>query len=133
MNISEAFADFLETQTGSVLGTDLFIGQAPSSNKVPDTIWWMVATGGSRTTDTVSGEALKSYTVEVYYRSRDYQQVYDELQALEITLNCSECVELEGFVTVQIRASVLSIDTDLDAEERKVGLLQADLSVYERC
>lgn len=133
MNISKSFADFLETLLGATLGQDLFIGNAPSSNKVQDSIWWMVATGGSRITDAVTGESVKEYSIEVYRRARDYKTVYNDLQSLEVTLNCTECVELEGFDTIDIRASVLSIDNDLDDEDRKVGLLQSTIDVYEDC
>jgi hypothetical protein len=53
MNLSESFADYLETLSGATLGQDLFIGNAPSSNKVQDTIYWIVATGGNIVTNAV--------------------------------------------------------------------------------
>lgn len=133
MNISESFAGFLEIETDSTLGQDLFIGNAPSSNKAPNDLWWIVATGGDRVIDNASGEALKSYSIEIYYRARDYKTVYNQLQSLEIILNCDECVQLEDFETIDVKASVLSIDADFDDEDRKVGLLQADIIVYEDC
>lgn len=133
MNIDEAFAEFLQTITSSTLGQDLYIGEAPSSNKAPDTIWWIVATGGNRITGAVSGENLKLYTVEIYYRSRNYKQVYDNIHSLEQTLNCDDCVQLEGYQTIDIQASVLGIDADLDNADRKIGLVQADITVYDNC
>lgn len=133
MNISESFADFLATETGSTLGQDLFISAAPSSNKVQDSIWWTVATGGNIETEAVTAQSIKSYSVEIYYRSRNYKQVFDKLQQLEITLNCSSCIELEDYQVIQARAQILSIDSDLDNVDRKVGLLQAEIKVYADC
>jgi hypothetical protein len=133
MNIAFSFANFLEVITGSTLGQTLFIGQAPSSNKVNNAIWWIVASGGNRTTDAATGESIKQYVIEVYYRSRDYKAVYDAMQDLELKLNCDDCVQLENYDTLDVKASVLGIDNDLDAEDRKVGLLQANLTVYQRC
>jgi len=133
MNLSESFADYLETLSGATLGQDLFIGNAPSSNKVQDTIYWIVATGGNIVTNAVSGETEKLYSVEIYFRSRNYKQVYDTMYNLEKQLNCERCSQLEGFDTVDMRASVLSIDSDLDNVDRKVGLLQVDVTIYEDC
>lgn len=131
MNIAEAFTDYLEQITGSVLGQDLFIGQAPSTNKVPDDIYWIVASGGNINTDTTTGEKLKNYTIEVYKRSRDNRTIYDDMQDLEIELNCLSCIELSGYEVVDIEAYTLSIDNDLDNEDRKVGLLQVNLIIYK--
>lgn len=133
MNIAESFAELLETLTGSTLGQDLFIGQAPSSNKVPSSIWWIVASGGNRDTDLVTGESVKSYSIEVYYRSRDYKTVYNAMQTLEEDINCDGCVQLDGYDTLDVKASVLSIDSDLDSEDRKVGLLQVNLTIFKEC
>lgn len=133
MNISQSFAEFLETVTGATLGQDLFIGQAPSSNKVQSAIWWIVASGGGRDVNNVTGEAIKSYTIDILYRSRNYQSVYDEMQSLETALNCDSCVQLEGFETLDVKAQILYIDDDLDAEDRKVGVLQANITVYQTC
>jgi hypothetical protein len=134
MNIVEAFASYLTTITGTILGQDIFIGNAPSDNKLADpfaNLWWIVASGGSRDTDAVTGEAIKSYSIEIYLRSRDYKAVYDELHTLEENLNCDGCVQLEGFETVDVKAQILSIDDDLDNVERKVGLLQAEILTYK--
>lgn len=134
MTIAKAFSDYLvNAGVCQALGTDLFIGTAPSSNKVVDAIWWIKISGGSKQTKLASGESIKNYLVEVYRRSRDYQQVNDDMESLEELLNCNGCVQLEGFDTLQIEATSFPIDNDLDSEDRKVGLLQATLSVYKSC
>lgn len=133
MNIDQSFAGYLESTLGISLGQDLWIGKAPSSNKVQDNIWWIISSGGDRVTDNVSGEAMKVYSVEVYCRSRNYKSIYDQLQDLEVALNCDGCVQLDGYETVDIKATTFPIDDDLDGEDRKVGLLQASLMVYQVC
>ena len=133
MNIAEDFADYLETITGSTLGQDLFIGEAPSSNKVGDNIFWIVTSGGVKTLKAQTGEAIKAYTIDVYYRSTNYQGVYNVMQALEEELNCAGCVQIGSYDTIEVEAVTFPIDTDLDDEERKVGLLQANLTIYKDC
>lgn len=133
MNIAQDFATYLETITGATLGQDLFIGEAPSSNKVPVSIYWIVASGGNKSLKAKTGESIKEYTIDVYYRGNDYREVYDIMQELEIELNCAFCVELTNFDTIEVEANTLSIDTDLDSEDRKVGLLQVNISVYADC
>jgi len=133
MNIAQSFANYLETITGSTLGQTLFIGQAPSSNKAPDDLWWIITSGGTPILDAVTGEMVKQYSIEVYHRSRNYKSVYDLQQDLEITLNCSRCVELQDFEIVSIRATAFPIDSDLDDEDRKIALIQVDLTAYEDC
>jgi hypothetical protein len=133
MNITASFAAFFESISGSVLGSSLFIGGAPSSNKVQDNIWWLVTSGGSIITSNTTGENLKSYTIELSYRSRDYQAVYDELQSMEEAINCDDCVQLTDFETIDVKASILGIDTDLDLEDRKVGILGINITVYSSC
>lgn len=135
MNIAESFADFLQNNLGiATLGQDLFIGNAPSSKKIPlDHIWWIKVTGGNPDTKLQSGEVMKTYFIEVSHRSRGYKTVYDDLHALEETLNCEDCVQLDGFTTIDVSAAVLTIDQDIDSEDRKVGLLQANIITYKEC
>lgn len=133
MTLIASFATYLASVTGSVLGQDLFIGNAPSSNKVPDSIWWIMDNGGSPIKKNSTGESMKRYQVQVFYRNRDYQIVKDKMFALEETLNCDGCTQLAGFDTLDIEALTFPIDNDLDVEDRKVGLLQANLTTYKEC
>lgn len=133
MSLAEAFASYLEILLNVNIGQTLWIGEAPSSNKVADDIWWLIASGGGRETDNITGEAVKDYSIEIYCRSRNYKTVYTQLQDLEEDLNCRDCVQLEGYETISVKAQVLSIDDDLDGEDRKVGLLQANVKIYKEC
>jgi hypothetical protein len=140
MTLADAFVEYLESITGSTLGQDLFVGQAPSSNSslpngdpVPDALWWVVTSGGAPDTKLISGEKVKSYLIEVNYRNRDGQTVAQEMHDLEEALNCSDCVELTGFETFEIDATTFPVDQDLDDEDRRVGLLQATIRIYKSC
>lgn len=133
MNLIESFKDYLESLLGLTFGQDLFIGQAPSSNKVQDSIWWINGSGGAVVSTNVTAERTKERIIEIYCRSRDYKAIYDNLEALEAELNCANCVELEGYDVLDITAQPLFVDLDLDGEDRKVGLLQVNISVYQQC
>lgn len=133
MNLVESFATYLATLTSSVLGQTLFIGEAPSSNKVADSIWWVIASGGAKEIKLATGEAVKNYQIEVYYRNRDYEAVYSAMQSLEEDLNCDGCTQLDGYDTLEIEATTFPIDNDLDDEDRKVGLLSVTLRTFKEC
>lgn len=130
MNLLDAFTTHLATLTGSTIGQDMFKGQAPSSNKVPDALWWVIASGGDTERRLQTGERMKSYLVEIRYRNRDYQTVYDKLYDLEVSLNAQDCIQLSGYETVLIEATTFPIDDDLDGEDRKVGLLAVTITTY---
>ena len=66
MSLVSAFATYLQGVTGTTLGQTLFIGEAPSSNKVADAIWWIVENGGSVIRKNATGEATKNYQFNVF-------------------------------------------------------------------
>lgn len=133
MNIAESFANYVEANTAATLGQDLFISNAPSTTKSQSDIWWIVASGGDKIKTYTTGESDKAYTLTVNRRHRDYKQVYDDLHDLEEILNCAGCVELSGFDILEISASVLTIDEDIDSEDRKIGVLQATIITFKEC
>lgn len=133
MTLAQTFAEYLENLGYGIFEQDIFIGLAPSSNKVPDAIFWIIATGGSITSETTTGERMKQYTVDIFYRDTNYQTVYETLESLEHELNCTGCVELEDIDVVDISATNFMVDEDLDSEDRKVGLLQLTLTVFASC
>lgn len=133
MNLAEAFVEYLEGVTGAVFGQNLFIGEAPSSNLVVDSVWWLTASGGTPQTRLATGESIKNYLIEVFYRDRDYRSVYDAMHSLEEDLNCSHCIELTGFETIDVSATAFPVDQDLDLEDRKIGLVQATIRTHKGC
>lgn len=133
MSLVESFATYLAGITGTTLGQTLFIGEAPSSDKVADSIWWVKENGGGVIQKNLTGEARKSYQIEVYYRNRNYELVKDAMSDLEEDLNCDGCSQLSGYDTIDIEAMTFPIDADIDNEDRKIGLLQANITTYKEC
>lgn len=133
MNLPQAFVNYLEDLGVATFGDDLFIGEAPSTNTVPDSIYWITASGGAPETRLVTGETVKNYLVEIFYRNRDYQAVYDAMHFLEESINCDGCTQLEGFETFDMQATTFPVDQDLDGEDRKLGLLQTTIRTYKEC
>jgi hypothetical protein len=129
MNISRAFANYIASEGFGTFGTDLFIGGAPL--KAPDPLWWIVSSGGAPESKNSTGEMLKEYTLGVYYRNQDTEQVYEKLQALEELINSVGCVQLESYDTVSMEAVGFPADQDLDDEDRTVGLLQVGILIHQ--
>ena len=133
MSLVSAFATYLQGVTGTTLGQTLFIGEAPSSQKVADAIWWIVENGGGVIQKNATGEARKSYQFNVFYRSRNYEAIKTAMYDLEEDLNCDNCSQISGYDTIDIEATTFPIDNDLDSEDRKVGLLQVTITTYKEC
>lgn len=134
MNVIEAIATFMQdTLELGTLQEDIWIGQAPSERKAQADLWWLVASGGDKEIRAVTGSSIKSYIVNIFRRSTDYEALYNAMQSLEETFNCLSCVQLTGFEVMQIEATNFPIDNDLDAVNRKVGMLQVNIRVYKDC
>lgn len=140
VNLAQAFATYLQSLGIATIGQDLFVGRAPAitetlsnGNKVPDNIWWIISNGGNPIKKNSTGESLKSYQVQIFSRNTNPRTIAEELFTLEEDLNCDGCSQLTGFDTVDIEATTFPIDNDLDSEDRKVGLLQVNLTTYKEC
>lgn len=129
MNITKSFAEFMQANSyGSLTGKTLFIGGAPLD--VADAIWWIISGGGSSSSTNATGQRMKNYLINVFYRDTDQEQVYEKLQAFEQFINSGDCTQLAGYDTVEMEATTFPTDQDLDNEDRTVGMVQVTLTTY---
>lgn len=133
MTLTESFARFIENQGYGTLGQNIYLFRVPNSKKTETELLWLIPSGGTPVSRNKTGEIIKSYQVLIYFRSNSAKKVDVVLNDLEETLNCSQCVNLEGFELVDLRASQLPIDQDLDSENRMVGSINCQLQVYKSC
>lgn len=131
MTIVDSFADYLENLGIATLGQDLFIGEAPSSKQVLDSIWWLIETGGNNQLDLSTGEKIKLHNISIYHRGTNYQTVKENLHDAEELISADGCTQLSGYETLDIQLSSYPVDNDIDSEDRKVGLLQINLKTYK--
>lgn len=127
--VGEAFVKFLEDKNVGTFGDDLFLGQLPQDAQ--DECWLVVVAGGSPELVTADGGMIKVYTFNVYRRSLAGKEIERELFSLEEDLNCSTCVNLEGFETIYSRATNFAQDIDLENTNRRIGLLQAQIRLFK--
>lgn len=127
--VGEAFVKFLEGKNIGTFGQDLFLGQMPLT--APDEAWLVVVSGGAPDLVTADGGMIKVYTFNIYRRSLAGKEIERTLFSLEEDLNCSTCVNLEGFETIYSRATQFAQDIDLDNENRRIGLLQAQVRLFK--
>jgi hypothetical protein len=134
MTLAQSFAAYLQdTLHLGEIGVDIFIGNAPSSDKAKDAVYWFLTSGGDKEVKLVTGASIKNYRLDLFYRSRDHKAVQEAMHALEETLNCADCIQLAGFEVMQAEAITFPIDNDLDDEDRKVGSLQVNIRTYKEC
>jgi len=133
MTISRAFVKFLEDKGCGIFGQNIFLYRVPNSLKTQTELYWVIPSGGMKVSTNKTGEAIKAYNFLIYFRSNEAKTVDETLSALEEMLNCSSCVELDGFELVSINTTQFPADQDLDSENRMVGMIQVQLSVYKGC
>jgi hypothetical protein len=132
-NIAKSFAGYMQdTLALGTEGNDIRIGHAPSDEKAPDALWWIKTSGGNKIARLTTGESVKNYNISIYRRNHDYQALYNEMQSLEEQMNTASLIpNLTGYVVLRAEATNFPIDDDLDAEDRKIGLLQITIQVYK--
>lgn len=130
MTIKRALAKWMEDHGFGVYDTDLFIGSIPVEKNLAAG-WWILGGGGTPTTKNQTGEKVKGYLFNVFYRSSDAAEVDAKLQLLEETANGKDCLELDDYVTVEMGATGFQSDSDIDAEERTLGSVEITVSVYQ--
>jgi len=127
--VGEAFVKFLEDKNIGTFGEDLFLGELPE--EAPGNAWLVVVGGGNPEVVTLDGSMIKLYTLNIYHRALAGKEVERQLFSLEEDLNCPSCVNLEGFETIYSRATNFAQDTDLENENRRIGLLQAQIRLFK--
>lgn len=133
MTLAQSFIKFLQNKGYGIPGQNIYLFRVPNSKKTETEILWLIPMGGFPSSVNKTGEMIKAYQIQIYYRSNSARKVDEVLNDLETTLNCSSCVNLEGFELVSIRATQLPADQDLDSENRMVGTISVQLEVYKRC
>lgn len=127
--VGEAFIKFLEDSNIGTFNQNLYLGMLPL--EAPDDAWLVVVAGGSPELVTADGGMMKIYTFSIYRRSLAGKEIERSLFSLEEKLNCSTCVNLDGFETIYSRATQFAQDIDLENENRRIGLLQAQVRLYK--
>lgn len=128
MNITKSFIQFMEDEGFGTFGTDIFIGGAPL--EAPDPCWWVLSSGGTNTIKTHTGEKVKNYTINVFYRNTDAEDVYETLQTFEEDVNSAGCIQLDTYDTIEMEALLYPTDQDIDLEDRTVGVVEVAITVY---
>lgn len=128
--VGEAFVKFLHDKGYGVAGQNLYLGELPL--EAPDDAWLVVVGGGNPEVVTLDGGMVKLYTFNVYHRSVAGKEIERSLFSLEEDLNCDTCVNLEGFETIYSRATQFAQDIDLENENRRIGLVQAQVRLFKQ-
>lgn len=128
--VGEAFVKFLEDKGIGTFGSTLYMGELPLT--APDDCWLVVVSGGRPDLVTADGSMIKLYTFNIYHRSLAGKEIERSLFSLEEALNCTTCVNLDGFETIYSRATNFAQDIDLENENRRIGLLQAQVRLFKQ-
>ncbi len=128
--VGESFTKFLEDQNIGVRGNDLFLGELPL--QAPNKAWLVIVSGGNPDLVTADGSMVKLYTFSIYRRALAGKEIERDLFSLEEMMNCTSCVNLDGFETIYSRATQFAQDIDLENEQRRIGLLQAQIRLFKQ-
>jgi hypothetical protein len=128
--VSEAFIKWLEDNAIGEFNTDLYLNEA--SDDAPDICYWVLTNGGTPIQKLVTGEQVKQYFVLVNRRHIKGKELERDMFKLENLLNTPNCLTLEGFEVQEVEANQFPSDADFDREDRRVGLLQANIKIYKK-
>ncbi len=128
--VGEAFLKFLQEKGIGTRGVDLFLGELDLT--APDEAWLVVVGGGNPDTVTLDGSMIKLYTFNIFRRSLAGKEIERSLFSLEEQLNCANCIDLEGFEVIYSRATSFAQDLDFEKENRRIGLLQAQIRLFKQ-
>lgn len=128
--VSESFIAWLESQGIAEFNSDLYLSQVP--NEAPDRCYWIITNGGSPIQKLRTGEKIKQYFVSIYMRSTKAEDIEKTMFSLEQLLNKPQCLQLQGFETIEVEAHQFASDVDFDNEERRIGMLQANIKIYKK-
>lgn len=127
-NISKAFAEYIENEGFGSFGTSIFIGSMPVT---PNKAFLIKSAGGNLDKSNKTGELLKNYVLNIFYRSDDAQDLYEVMQSLEENINSDGCTQLNGFDTINLTTTTFPSDQDVDSEERSIALMQVTIKIYK--
>lgn len=128
MTLKRAFIEYMESKGFGTFGVDLFLNGAPLDS--PNNCWWVLAAGGSHVSENKTGEKIKNYTLSVFHRSLDAEELDQEMHAFEEELNTQQCDQLTGFETIDISVTTFPSDQDIDNENRTISLAQVTVQTY---
>ena len=128
--VGEAFIKYFEEEGIGTFGTDLYLGKLPL--EAPDEAWLVVVSGGSPELQLIDGGMIKLYTFNIYRRSLAGKEIERELFSLEDKLNCNTCINMSGFEVIYTQATQFAQDIDLENENRRIGLLQAQIRLFRQ-
>lgn len=132
--LSEAFVKWLEENDIATFGQDLFINEVPSSNETreKDSVYWILTSGGNPISKNRTGELVRLHAITINFRAVKGKDVERKLHALAELLQQPDCIQLDGYETIDISVSQFPAQADIDVEGRKRGQLRVNIQTYKR-
>lgn len=133
MTYLDSFAKYMEDLGVATRGQNLFIGEVPRQNTddIDEGQWWIVASGGSPV-GTDFNLWRRELFVNVFYRDRDANCVFQKFEDLRTKIYDAGCPELDNYRAVGIDVSTELVDSDVDTEENRIGVMVIRLTVMSK-
>ena len=131
--LSEAFIKFLEEKDIATFGQDLFLNEVPSSNDTQtESVYWILTSGGNPISKLRTGELVRMHAITINFRAIKNEDVEKKLHRLAELLQQPDCIQLDGFETIDVSVSQFPAQEDLDIENRNRGMLRLTIQTYKR-
>lgn len=128
-NITDSFATFLQTSGVGALGTEIFIGEAPSNETSTDGVYWVVHRNDGTSGGNFNNKMYRNVVLDIFYRDADPENVYERLEALRPIL--VQCNQIPGYQVIDIQPTNQFVDDSVSVEEQYFGALSINIRIRE--
>lgn len=129
----DSFIKWMEDTFSLTFAQDLYTGEAPSSLDNENPVTWVVMNGGGNEMKFLTGETHEIWGFDIRHRNVSFEDAQSFAHELVRKLNCSSCVEFDGYDIIELVANSTPVDNDRDSEDRKVVLIQASAVINKNC
>lgn len=109
---------------------DYYLYALPDTKKTETRVFWLVPGTESATHRNTTREMRYLDTFTLNYRSDDKSDADEQISKAKEIINRLKCFELPHYKVIDIEATLIRVDDDLDQEQAKRASLTINLTTY---
>lgn len=128
--LSQELYNYLFKVVGISDGKDSYLYALPDSKRTEAKVFWLVPNTENISHRNVTRELRYLDTFTLYYRSVDKVDADIQISKVKEIINNLKCFSLPHYTVVDIEATSINVDNNLDAEKARRASLVINLTTY---